>query len=78
MKIDSKTTVSELMRQYPQTIDFFIKRKMLCVGCPCQDYHTLADVAWFYGYEVEKFLETIRTAALSEKHDDQQQLGTWL
>ena len=62
MKLDIKMTVSELMVQYPSAMDIFIKRKMLCIGCPVQDCHTLKDVAAIYGYNQESFLETLCNA----------------
>ena len=59
MTINANLTVSELMRRYPRTSDVFIKRKMLCVGCPSQNYHTLEEVARIHGYDREDFLECI-------------------
>jgi len=62
MNIDPKMTVSELMRFYPSAIDVFIKRKMLCVGCPTESFHTLEDVARIYGISLTQFLKEIRWA----------------
>ena len=49
MNLKSKMTVNELLLNYPSVIDVFLKRKMLCVGCPAQAFHTLEDVACIYG-----------------------------
>jgi len=65
--IDPQTTVSELMREHPQVIGLFIKRKMLCVGCPSQRYHSLEDVARLYGFDRDEFLETITQAITTKK-----------
>lgn len=54
---DSKMTVSELITAHPETIDVFIKRKMLCVGCPTEAFHTLADVARIYGIPLEELIK---------------------
>jgi len=62
MNIDQKMTVSELMRFYPSAIDVFIKRKMLCVGCPTESFHTLEDVANIYGIVLTELLKEIRWA----------------
>jgi hybrid cluster-associated redox disulfide protein len=60
MNIDPKMTVSELMRFYPSAIDVFIKRKMLCVGCPTESFHTLEDVASIYGIALTELLKELR------------------
>jgi len=65
--IDPETTVSELMRRHPQVIDLFVRRRMLCVGCPCQAYHTLADVVRLYGFDRDEFLATITRAIKNKK-----------
>lgn len=62
MRLDSKMTIRELLKSYPLAIDVFVKRKMLCVGCPTQAYHTLEDVARIYGYTVYALLKTIGDA----------------
>jgi len=60
MIIDSKMTVSDLMRVHPSAMDVFIKRKMLCVGCPTESFHTLEDVAHLYGIALEQLLRELR------------------
>ena len=60
MILDSKMTVSELMRVYPSAMDVFIKRKMLCVGCPTESFHTLEDVAYINGIALDQLLEELR------------------
>ena len=60
MIIDSKMTVSELMRVHPSAMDVFIKRKMLCVGCPTESFHTLEDVAHLYGVALEQLLRELQ------------------
>jgi len=62
MQLDSKMTVSELMAVHPAAMDVFIKRKMLCVGCPTETFHTLEDVARIYGIALEQLLKEFRGA----------------
>jgi hybrid cluster-associated redox disulfide protein len=62
MKLDSKMTVSELMTYHPSAIDVFIKRKMLCVGCPTETFHTLEDVARINGIALKNLLEDLQDA----------------
>lgn len=60
MQLDSKMTVNELMRLYPSAITVFIKRKMLCIGCPTERFHTLEDIAHFNGIALERLLKELR------------------
>ena len=60
MILDSKMTVSELLRVYPSAMDVFIKRKMLCVGCPTESFHTLEDAASINGIALDQLLEELR------------------
>jgi len=67
MNIDQKMTVSELMRFYPSAIDVFIKRKMLCVGCPTESFHTLEDVANIYGIALTELMKELREAINAQR-----------
>jgi hybrid cluster-associated redox disulfide protein len=62
MDLDLKMTVSELLKHHPSAISVFIKRKMLCVGCPTETFHTLEDVARIYGIALELLLRELRGA----------------
>ena len=62
MELDSSITVGELMAQHPSTTSVFMSRRLMCVGCPAQAYHTLRDVARIYGYELDDFVETMGEA----------------
>jgi len=62
MQLDSKMTVSELMTDYPTAIAVFIKRNMLCVGCPTETFHTIEDVARIHGITLEHLLKDLRKA----------------
>ena len=62
MILDSKMTVSDLMRVHPSVMDVFIKRKMLCVGCPTEMFHTLEDVARIYGIALKQLMKELRGA----------------
>lgn len=59
MNIDPKNTVSELITNHPSSIEVFIKRRMLCMGCPTESFHTLEDIAKIYNIPLKKLLEEI-------------------
>jgi len=62
MQLDSNMTVSELMTVYPTTMEIFIRRKMLCVGCPAETFHTIEDVARIHGIRLERLLKDLQAA----------------
>ncbi|MBT8339433.1 MAG: DUF1858 domain-containing protein [Desulfatitalea sp.] len=62
MQLDAEMTISELLRAHPSAIGVFMKRKMLCVGCPTETFHTLKDVARIHGIALEQLLEELQAA----------------
>ena len=67
IKIDSKMTIQELLEQHPRATAAFIKRRMLCVGCPAQAFHTLEDVARIHGSIIDDLCAAIRKAIQTEE-----------
>ncbi len=65
MRPDSNTTVAALMAHYPSTLHVFIARRMLCIGCPAQAYHTIHDAATLHGLDREAILAEIHEAIRS-------------
>ena len=63
MKLNLKMTVSELITRHPSAMGVFMKRKMLCVGCPAETFHTLEGVARINGIALEQLLQDLREAA---------------
>lgn len=59
MKLDGTITIGKLLGCYPGATRFFIRRKMLCVGCPAQAYHTLEDVARIYGVALDDLVNNL-------------------
>jgi hybrid cluster-associated redox disulfide protein len=62
IKIDSKISIQELLGRYPCATAVFVERRMLCVGCPTQAFHTLEDVARIHGSTIEDLCAAIRNA----------------
>ena len=49
-------TVAEVMDRWPQTVPYFFRYRMACVGCPIARFETLAEVAAIYGLDLSRFL----------------------
>jgi hybrid cluster-associated redox disulfide protein len=62
IKIDPEMTIQELLKQHPRATAMFIACRMLCVGCPTQAFHTLADVARIHGRAIDDLCVAIRDA----------------
>lgn len=61
-KLDPKMTVGELLDRHPGAMGAFIERKMLCVGCPAEAYHTLEEAARIYECGTEDLQDAILEA----------------
>jgi len=60
--------VSDVMRQWPQTIQVFVHRHMACPGCAIAGFHTLAEVAAEYDIDVDDLLGELQ-ASVSQAGD---------
>lgn len=60
-------TIKELLERHPTAINVFIERKMLCVGCPVQEYHTLEEAARIYGVTLSVLMGSLRHAIQTAK-----------
>ena len=59
--ITSKMTVKELLDEFPETVSLFIKRKMVCIGCPAEAFASLEDVARSYKIDLNEIMMEIKT-----------------
>ena len=66
--ISAQWTVKEVLDRYPQTLPAFLQLQLLCVGCPTEAFHTLADVAREYDLRIEDLLERIRSTIAERPH----------
>jgi len=67
MELNTKMTISSLLKQHPTAMRVFIKRKMLCAGCPAQAFHTLEDVARIHGLAVSAFVKNVEDATQGDE-----------
>ena len=61
-RLSSDLTVKELLDRHPQLLQTFIELGLLCVGCPTDKFHTLADVAREYGFDQNQLLHCLENA----------------
>ena len=68
--ISSNTTVKYLLDTHPQILHMFIDMKLLCVGCPAEGFHTLAEVAHEYKLDINYLLDSINNAIQDDNTSD--------
>ena len=59
VNISSDITVKELLEKHPGLICIFVDMRLLCVGCPAEAFHTLAEVAKEYKFDLNQLLKRI-------------------
>jgi len=57
---NSNLPLAVLMAQWPETIQVFMRHRMLCVGCPFDRFCTLTDACREYGIDEETFLQELQ------------------
>ena len=60
--LTSAITVKEVLDRHPQSPQAFMDIGLLCVGCPTEAFHTLADVAGEYGLDQDQLLHRLQHA----------------
>ncbi len=68
-EVDPAMTIGELLELYPEAAGVFIKRRMLCVGCPTEAYHTLEDASRLYGCSLDALRGDIHAAVRETRED---------
>jgi len=56
-------SLAEIMETWPQTVPFFLKHHMVCVGCQMAKFDTLEEALATYGYPPEPFLRLLNEIA---------------
>ena len=57
---DPDLCVADLMSLWPETIDVFLRHRMLCVGCLVSRFHTVTDACLAYDLDRSVFMAEVR------------------
>ena len=57
---DPQLCVADLMSLWPETIDVFLRHRMLCVGCLVSRFHTVTDACLAYDLDRDVFMAEVR------------------
>jgi hybrid cluster-associated redox disulfide protein len=59
LAITKDMLISEIIREYPESIEILIKNGMGCIGCPASQMESLEEAAMVHGMDLEKLLEAL-------------------
>jgi hybrid cluster-associated redox disulfide protein len=66
IKITKDTTILEVVKKHPETVEVFQKHGLSCVGCPFAMMETLEQGAKSHGIDLEKLLKDLNDAVKEE------------
>ncbi|MFY9175458.1 MAG: DUF1858 domain-containing protein [Peptococcia bacterium] len=62
MKITKDMTITDVVRQYPESVDVFMKHGMSCLGCAAARFENISQGAQAHGIDVDKLIEDLNQA----------------
>lgn len=63
MKITKEMNITDIVRQYPQSVEVFMKHGMGCLGCAAARFENVAQGAMAHGIDVDKLITDLNKAA---------------
>jgi hybrid cluster-associated redox disulfide protein len=57
--ISAEIIVKDLLDRHPRLVQLFMDMELMCVGCPAEAFHTLADVSREYHLDLKQLLQRI-------------------
>lgn len=64
IRLSKSTTIKQLMDHYPHLWPTLIDLGLMCVGCPADAFHNLADVAKEYGLDEKQLITRLEKAII--------------
>ena len=58
--ITADTTIDELVRRVPTAAEVLIRRRVHCVGCDLDRFHTVGDACRIYGQSLTTLVSELR------------------
>lgn len=62
MEITKEMTISQVVQNYPQCIDVFLKYGMTCLGCPATQFENIEQGAIVHGIDVDTLIKDLNEA----------------
>ncbi len=64
--ITREMPIGEVVQQYPQTVEVFLRHGLMCFGCAIAQFENVEQGAMAHGIDVEALMEDLNTAVLQE------------
>lgn len=61
-KITSEMPIGDVVRNYPQTIQVFLRHGLMCVGCAVARFENIHDGAVAHGIDVDALITDLNQA----------------
>lgn len=58
-KITKEMKIEEILQNYPQSVEVFIKHGFHCLGCAAASFENLEDGAKAHGVDIDKLVEEL-------------------
>lgn len=62
MKITKEMSITEIVQQYPQTVEIFMQHGMGCLGCAAARFENVAQGAAAHGIDLDSLLADLNKA----------------
>lgn len=62
MKISKEMSITEIVQQYPQTVEIFMQHGMGCLGCAAARFENVAQGAAAHGIDLDSLLADLNKA----------------
>ena len=67
--ITKEMPIGDVVRQYPKTIEVFMKHGLHCIGCAVAAFESIEEGATVHGIDIEALMNDLNTAAATEATD---------
>lgn len=62
MKISKEMSITEIVQQYPQTVEVFMQHGMGCLGCAAARFENIEQGAAAHGIDVDSLIAALNKA----------------
>jgi len=66
-KINKEMKIEEILQEYPESVEVFLKHGFHCLGCAAASFENLEDGAKAHGVDTEKLVEELNNAVKDSK-----------
>jgi hybrid cluster-associated redox disulfide protein len=67
MEITREMTITEIVQNYPNSAEVFLRHGLMCFGCPAARFENLEQGALAHGIDVDALVEDLNAAVKAEE-----------